>query len=629
MRIKNIKRVLWEQPDFKPILLIFMLSLGQTIWWGYGFAIGDHAVQIPFIKHILNPNLYPNDPMVATSSGYTTFFTYFIAILIKLFRNMEIIYFTVHLASMFLFMLVVYKLSLLLFDNQIVAIVSLAFMFFKKLTLGKSGIHYTSMDHTFILYPFALLGVWFFLRERKAIGFAIVGLVFNFQALTATYAFSMLAFSALLEAAVNSWRYYRNRDSSIDIREMWLKQTLFPIGMFVAFALPTIIWSISNSGGAITDEWIKIFRARSSHHSFPFSWSKEHYVNYLLFLAFGAVALSQAPARRFHGKIMAFVLAIGILCGIGVIFAEYYPVKLVLRMQLFRSTTYLTIFCLLYISNYIVSSWGKSGIHRIAAILNVLILVILSYYNLAVLVLILYVLAEWVLPGRGERTPHFGILLFIIFAIVLRIYSPHNSFPGELSLSPLSGLLRKVFEDRLLVILSCLAIILAWKDRVSIGIIRKLATGIVVLTLAFYVIPSAFSRFHPAQRYESGWIDVQLWAKENTPIHATFLTPPYSQGFRIFSERPIVVDWKDGTQQYFDTEYGYEWWERVQMVGGNSRKYDEMSEEEYIAIARKYKASYIVVPASRTLNLEKAYVNKEYAVYRITGTRVPKTEEIR
>jgi hypothetical protein len=106
------------------------------------------------------------------------------------------------------------------------------------------------------------------------------------------------------------------------------------------------------------------------------------------------------------------------------------------------------------------------------------------------------------------------------------------------------------------------------------------------------------------------------------------LTPPYSQGFRIFSERPIVVDWKDGTQQYFDTEYGYEWWERIQMVGGSGRKYDGMSEEEYIAVAEKYEASYLVVPASRTLNMEKAYANKEYAVYKITGTRLPKPGEV-
>jgi hypothetical protein len=603
--------------NFKQILLIFILSLGQTLWWGYEFAAGDHAVQTPFIKHILNPNLYPNDPMIATSSAYTSFFPHFIAILIKVFRNMEIIYFTVHLVSMFLFMLVIYILSLQLFDSQIVAVISLIFMFSKKLALGKSGIHYTSMDHTFALFPLTLFGIWFFLKERKAIAFAVVGFAFDFHALTATYAFSMLAFWTFLDGIGKSWRYYRDEDSSIDIRKIWLRDTLLPIGMFVAFALPTLIWSVLKSGGPITDEWVRLLRIRSSHHSFPFAWSKEHYVNYLLFLAFGALGLCHPPAKRFHSKIMTFALAIGVLCGIGVIFAEYHPLKIILRLQLFRSTAYLTVFCLIYISNYIVSSWTKSGIHKIAVVLTFFTLFFfLSYYSLAVLVLFLYVLVEWVLPNRGEGSPHFGILLFVLFALVLRVYCPHSNFPSKINLDAITGFLRKLFEDRLLVILLCLGIILALKDRISVGILQKATIAAVALILAFYVIPSSFTRFHPASRSKTGWIDVQLWAKENTSIDATFLTPPYKQGFRTFSERPIVVDWKDGTQQYFDTEYAYEWWERVQMVGGNTRNYDKMSEQEYAEVAEKYNASYLIVPADRTLGMRKVYANKEYAVYK-------------
>ncbi len=606
-----------ENVKLKSILLIFMLSLGQTIWLGYGFATGDHAVQTPFIKHILNPDLYPNDPMIATAKGYTTFFPHFIALLIKIFRNMRVIYFTVHLTAMFFFMLVVYKLSLLLFNNKAAAIICLFFMFSKKLVLGKSGIHYTSMDHSFIIFPLALSGVWFFLKERRAIGFAIVGLAFNFQGLTATYAFSMLALFTFSDAVAKSWRYYRGGDSEIDIREVWLKHTLFPVGMFLAFALPTLTWSMLKTGGPITDEWLKIFKTRSPHHSFPFSWSEQSYVNYLLFLALGALGLCHSPDRRFHNKIMTFVLAVVILCGIGVVFSEYHPVKLILRTQLFRSTTYVTVFCLLYISNYLASSWGKSGIHKAAIILSFLTLSFsLSYYNLVVLVLVLFILAEWVLPQKDRSSPHFGILLFVLFALILRIYVPHNSFPEKFNLDALSGFLRKLFEDPLLVVMLCLAIVLAWKDRISLPALRKVVIGVVVLVLALYVVPSSFRRFHPANWSKSNWTDVQLWAKGNTPIDTTFLTPPYSQGFRIFSERPIVVDWKDGTQQYFDSEYGYEWWERIQMVGGSSRNYDKMTEAEYTAVAKRYNASYLVVPASRTLNMEEAYRNNGYAVYR-------------
>ena len=55
----------------------------------------------------------------------------------------------------------------------------------------------------------------------------------------------------------------------------------------------------------------------------------------------------------------------------------------------------------------------------------------------------------------------------------------------------------------------------------------------------------------------------------------------------------------------------------VQMVGGNSRKYDKMSEEKYNEIAGKYGASYLVVPANRKLGMEKVYTNKGYGVYKL------------
>ena len=207
---------------------------------------------------------------------------------------------------------------------------------------------------------------------------------------------------------------------------------------------------------------------------------------------------------------MTFVLSIVILCGIGVVFAEYHPVKLVLRMQLFRSTSYLTVFCLLYISAYIASSWTKSGIHKVAIILSFLTLSFsLSYYNLVILVLILYVLAEWLLPNSTQSSPHIGILLFVLFALILRAYSPHNSFPGKLNLDALASFLRKLFEDRLLIILFCLAIILACKKRIPIAGLQKVTTCIVVLVLAFYVTPSSFKRFHPTDRSKASWTDVQ------------------------------------------------------------------------------------------------------------------------
>ena len=197
------------------------------------------------------------------------------------------------------------------------------------------------------------------------------------------------------------------------------------------------------------------------------------------------------------------------------------------------------------------------------------------------------------------------------------MYVKHTQFPGSVAFDPIVGLLRTIFENRLLLLALMMVLLSLWVKTIPY---QRLKLGLTVLIAGFsliYLAPAAFSLFHPPDRFKESWRDVQLWAKRNTPRDALFITPPYREGFRIFSERGIVGDWKDGTQQYFDIEYSYEWWRRMRDLGGGGRGYDSLSEERYIDLARKYGASYLVVPKGRRLDLEKVYENGGYAVYRL------------
>jgi len=85
-------------------------------------------------------------------------------------------------------------------------------------------------------------------------------------------------------------------------------------------------------------------------------------------------------------------------------------------------------------------------------------------------------------------------------------------------------------------------------------------------------------------------------------LDAVFITPPYLQGFRVYSERSTVVEWKDGTQQYFDSDYSYIWWERTNDIGDEVKeKYNNLSKERLIELCKKYNASYIVFPVTKSL----------------------------
>ena len=126
-----------------------------------------------------------------------------------------------------------------------------------------------------------------------------------------------------------------------------------------------------------------------------------------------------------------------------------------------------------------------------------------------------------------------------------------------------------------------------------------------------------------------GWKAVQIWARNNTKIDSVFITPIYKEGFRIYSQRSIVFENKDGGPVMYDVEYAFKWWERINDFGYNNLKinlgmkndlkriYGKLNTEDMIKLAKKYDAEYIVTENEHILNLKKSYQNKHFKVFSI------------
>src|SRR5262249_30285772 len=131
---------------------------------------------------------------------------------------------------------------------------------------------------------------------------------------------------------------------------------------------------------------------------------------------------------------------------------------------------------------------------------------------------------------------------------------------------------------------------------VAIGRASPRARAAAVIASAVLAVGWLGPRAYAAQRqrWESGaWRAVQDWGRTPTPRSAGPLTPPREAGFRVFSERTVVGEWKDGTQQYFDDAFVKEWGARMQALGDD---YEKLPEERLLALARRFGASFIVLP---------------------------------
>jgi hypothetical protein len=123
----------------------------------------------------------------------------------------------------------------------------------------------------------------------------------------------------------------------------------------------------------------------------------------------------------------------------------------------------------------------------------------------------------------------------------------------------------------------------------------------------------------------NNWVKTCLWVKQNTPAGATFLTPPENDGFVYLSDRSNVVDFKinpDGGQ------YLAEWYERLRDLAGGtlpdkrgqenvpylSKGYAGLSDQQLLALAAKYRASYAVLSKATTASFPVLYENEGFKV---------------
>ncbi|MBD3181868.1 hypothetical protein GF312_06225 [Candidatus Poribacteria bacterium] len=588
------------------ILACVLMGALHLLYQGYNFGSGNHSIQIPILKSYFHPDLYPGDRMIATRSHFITFYFMFLGLLDRIFGHLEFIFFTSQLLTEILIFFTAYHFAYALFKDKKIAIMPMILFFTNKPVLGGAIIHWNYHTHTYAVLPLILVAFALYVYGYRKAAYGLLGFAANINIQSVSFVLPMFMLFSLIKA------YESGKENN------WLSAGLNlakEYGFFIVFSLPCLIWAFSKAGGNLTEDWFKQLWERSRHHSYPFTWEKKHFTDNLLFFTLGiltwSIALKNSERKNVHGMIGWFSFVVLLLCSAGVVFAEYIPLKIVLRAQLFRSTKFLSIFVLLYVSYAAKYLWDKGNFHRILAIATFIPVLITDYLIFIPLIILIYQITE-------RKDMYWWTTPVVASVLILRVYVPHTGFPSGFDSSKMIGFIRPFFEDKIRVQLS--VALLLWLSVISITSNRWLKSGVALIILLFFSIKIYPVMYHSkvtTVENRGTWVDVQLWAKENTPKSAMFLTPPYNHYFRVYSERSTVGEWKDGTQQYFDTEYSYEWWSRMMDIGKNEAEYDNLKPERLKELSEKYSVSYIVFRANKPLPFDEVYKNKDYIVYKI------------
>lgn len=589
-------------------MLIFLLAVAfgilQVCLAGYSLGVGNQTIQIPYLKYLINPQLYAQDPAVIETINYYPSYAYKLLAYICVLVDYQIVYAVLHIVcSACLFGALLYASYILFGELWSGIICSLMVLIGQHHALAGADIYSIGFTHTWLSIPWMMWCLVIFWQQRHIMAGLLLGLLFNIHALHAAYA---AVFIAAMSLAI------------YPPRQLWRLGLI--AGVAFVCALPTLIDIVINRQ-TIGDQWWALMEIRSAHHSFPIHLWEEgdgSIARFAQIVLFGALALPfvREPFHRRMAVATWLVFMLFLLVG----FIGTSSVSIV-KAQLWRSSGLMLLLVCLLCGHGIFRAWREKEVPYmcLAAVLSCscICAAIPGLQGfLYVLLSVATLLSLWVgsLTWRGAACV--GALHICVLLSYFYLSIPLFTFSSE------------IFVDwtwiRISIIGLSLLCILGVIIRIGRpnwpGFVTQANLSILGLSTAFLMMLSPM-----LQQNSNAWLDLQNWVKFNTEKDALIASPSNRSGFRIHAERSIVGEWRDGTQLYFMPDYADQWRERMSALQlglrinelernleDRGRSYIYANDEELLALADNWKLNYLVLPSSRPTELKQVYHNQQW-----------------
>ena len=656
----DIDKIKIEKNPWVILFLLLIPILGLLVN-GYRYGVSDQALYIPMIDRAVSPELFPNDYLFDEPSGEYNFWIPTMSILARFF-SLEWIFFVGYVLTRFGLFWAIYHLSLNLFGSRGAAALAVLFLIIPQ-SIG--GTHTSTQDTYFTLrstaMPFAIAFLIPYFRGRLIPAAIICGVVFLIHPITAIPLISLLGFRLLIEIFRQSWR---------------LPAKAF--GVFTVCILPLVIRVFLIDRASHSDlspfsrsdpRWLEIIKARDSY-IFISVWNREAFLSLVAYtvillttLFFRHRRLSDTHTNtnsRIFPQTNFWAFGVVIVCVglffIGSAFVEWYPLPLIIQLQILRG------FHLIINLSMIYAAWllweGFQHYQKFRSPISTLasqptnqpikfhfaFRVACRFAGSLTGALIIALIASLFTSGSHHQLI-LGSITLVYWCIYFH-FAHLSSAPKRRTLFTWISLIigsiiwlsviwafRRFFADALnwnifwlvlagLIFVQLVAFLAKFWNLRKVG---NFATGSIILTTILVLLMLNSSKLDqvlirgqlthhvnlPGKLPPSNWADVGQWCKTNTPVEATFFVPLKTIGFRIHSRRSSVVDRKDGAPCVFSEHYAKKWWARMEELKG----YNSFNEDQFNQLKEKYGASFAVTRKGQRLRFPILYKNNEFVVY--------------
>ncbi|MFP4472714.1 MAG: DUF6798 domain-containing protein [Candidatus Omnitrophota bacterium] len=613
-RLKFISIV---QTDWVISLLLLGVFLATN---GYTYGWDDQHLEIPLLKRLINPDLYPGDYYVDALVG--NFITYLYPILSRLITTAQIpaVFFLLYLISRYVLFFFMYKLWHCVSKDRFNAFLCVSMI----ILLGRvEEFLYRTFSHQEFALAIIFGGLYLFYRKRYVAAAAVLGLAANVHVL-----YSIFPLVYIL------WFLFRSRP----VR--W-KKILQSISAFILCALPILIWIFRNKflsapvSSPSRDQWWPLYQLACPqnfllyHHSLKsvfqsFSAFWQTTAVYWQTAALFLLNIFYNPVFQKDKRSRAIMEAGTVFLLISFLFTYIWPSRFVIDLNLIRNLQFMTF---VLMAQTVILIYHRFRLQRFIPLAGMILF--LPFFRLGPEFVCFSTLGIFGIctldHAYGQTHPRRGLqvlgMILLVFSLIMIAYLIKNQ---SYSLATWLTLAVCLAGTVVLGLLFCL-----FKRPHQRNIL-----GLILLVLPFFCLLLNFSYYHyrryRLERYGSGfwqlqraWLDMQDYVREHTPQDALFLVPHDMEmgGFRIGSERSIIMSYRDCGVVGFDYAAGEEWQKRLEDIGAYQVFLQQPPAPALKKALETYQADYIV--ALNYLNLpespylDRLYANEVFALYNV------------
>ncbi len=512
-------------------------------------------------------------------------------------------------ASTFFTIAGIYMLTVVFFKNSAAGCMAglLYTVQLNNWTLGSPAPYLNFFHHSLpYTYPLMVWSLVFFFRKQYAVAVLLAGISWNFHPMCT--AFLLLAYLFYL---------------ILYFKEFPFSKIFLYLGVFIISAFPTTLKAISHmsSSSEVGHLWFKGVLWNAAYTCYPSTWPLTWIGRSLLFFILFLLCLTQIKDKRLKQKIKIFIIAVIGMCAVGSVFADFYPIPLVIKISFWRSTFIFLILALPCIAYTLYTLSIKTDVKRFFAIVFLTFLTgylsqFNAYYFPFLLLPLGYTLFEKQLLSKYKFPPYtFALILCGSLAIPISLQSITRTTPFLVILV-------------VLLILSYTILTSYFQNRPGFGISKRILLVFICIALFDITIhynqgKSKFSSYGKALSKTDPWVDLQIHSKKLSDKNDLFIIPPYLNDFSVYSHRAILGDWAEGANiLYLDNRFAEEWFERMNDLGWTERfnareGFSRLSTQTIIKAANKYGVRFVITEKPKTFSLPVVYKNSKYILYQI------------